>query len=52
MRSKEQLEIQIQAHLDGVAGVARVYTPKDYDLTAIMDQIVDLAAEGLKTAAE
>ena len=34
------------------AGVARVYTPKDYDLTAIMDQIVDLAAEGLKTAAE
>ena len=34
------------------AGVARVYTPKDYDLTAIMDQIVDLAAEGLKPAAE
>lgn len=34
------------------AGVARVYTPKDYDLTVIMDQIVDLAAEGLKTAAE
>ena len=34
------------------AGVARVYTPKDFDLTAIMDQIVDLAAEGLKTAAE
>ena len=34
------------------AGVARVYTPKDYDLTAIMDQIVDLAAEGLKSAAE
>ena len=24
----------------------------DFDLTAIMDQIVDLAAEGLKTAAE
>ena len=34
------------------AGVARVYTPKDYDLTAIMDQIVDLAVEGLKSAAE
>lgn len=34
------------------AGVARVYTPKDFDLTAIMDQIVDLAAEGLPTAAE
>jgi (2R)-ethylmalonyl-CoA mutase len=24
------------------AGVARVYTPKDYDLNTIMDQIVDL----------
>ena len=23
-------------------GVARIYTPKDYDLTAIMDEIVDL----------
>ncbi|MEK9673376.1 MAG: protein meaA [Rhodospirillaceae bacterium] len=34
------------------AGVARVYTPKDFDLTRIMDQIVDLAAEGLATAAE
>ena len=34
------------------AGVARVYTPKDYDLTAIMDDIVGLAAEGLKSAAE
>lgn len=34
------------------AGVARVYTPKDFDLTAIMGEIVDLAAEGLKTAAE
>ena len=33
-------------------GVAAVYTPKDFDLTAIMDQIVDLAAEGLPTAAE
>ena len=27
------------------AGVARVYTPKDYDLTAIMADIVDLVAE-------
>jgi (2R)-ethylmalonyl-CoA mutase len=26
-------------------GVARVYTPKDYDLTAIMNDIVDLLAE-------
>ncbi len=26
------------------AGVARVYTPKDYDLTAIVEDIVDLAA--------
>ncbi len=34
------------------AGVARVYTPKDFDLTAIMGEIVELAAEGLKTAAE
>jgi (2R)-ethylmalonyl-CoA mutase len=27
------------------AGVRRVYTPKDYDLTRIMDEIVDVVAE-------
>ena len=27
------------------AGVARVYTPKDFDLTQIMDEIVDILAE-------
>ena len=27
------------------AGVARIYTPKDYDLTAIMADIVELVAE-------
>jgi (2R)-ethylmalonyl-CoA mutase len=27
------------------AGVKRVYTPKDYDLTRIMDEIVDVVAE-------
>ena len=26
-------------------GVARVYTPKDYELAAIMDDIADLATE-------
>ncbi len=26
------------------AGVARVYTPKDFDLTRIMDEIVDVVA--------
>jgi (2R)-ethylmalonyl-CoA mutase len=26
------------------AGVRRVYTPKDYDLTRIMDEIVDVVA--------
>jgi (2R)-ethylmalonyl-CoA mutase len=27
------------------AGVQRVYTPKDFDLTRIMDEIVDVVAE-------
>ena len=27
------------------AGVSRVYTPKDFDLTRIMDEIVDVVAE-------
>ena len=27
------------------AGVWRVYTPKDYDLTRIMDEMVEVAAE-------
>jgi (2R)-ethylmalonyl-CoA mutase len=27
------------------AGVSRVYTPKDFDLTRIMSEIVELAAE-------
>jgi (2R)-ethylmalonyl-CoA mutase len=27
-------------------GVAKVFTPKDYELTAIMDQIVDLIRPG------
>ena len=27
------------------AGVKRVYTPKDFDLTRIMDEIVDVVAE-------
>ena len=27
------------------AGVRRVYTPKDFDLTRIMDEIVDVVAE-------
>ena len=27
------------------AGIARVYTPKDYELAAIMDDLTDLAAE-------
>jgi (2R)-ethylmalonyl-CoA mutase len=27
------------------AGVSRVYTPKDFDLTRIMGEIVDLAAD-------
>ena len=26
-------------------GVRRVYTPKDFDLTRIMDEIVDVVAE-------
>jgi (2R)-ethylmalonyl-CoA mutase len=33
------------------AGVARVYTPKDYDLTAIMDDIVSLVDERGEQAA-
>ncbi|GAB3441553.1 protein meaA [Actinophytocola sediminis] len=35
-------------------GVARVFTPKDYELTEIMDQIVDVVREahGIRTAAE
>ena len=27
------------------AGVRRIYTPKDFDLTRIMDEIVDVVAE-------
>ena len=33
------------------AGVARVYTPKDYDLTAIVRDIADIAAAGLDGSA-
>ncbi|MFQ5786002.1 MAG: methylmalonyl-CoA mutase family protein [Alphaproteobacteria bacterium] len=33
------------------AGVARVYTPRDYDLTAIVDDIVELVDRGRKDAA-
>jgi len=32
------------------AGVARVYTPKDFDLTRIMDEIVDVVAEARAAA--
>ncbi len=32
------------------AGVKRVYTPKDYDLTRIMDEIVDVVAESAPAA--
>jgi (2R)-ethylmalonyl-CoA mutase len=39
-----------QALLD--AGVARVYTPKDFDLTRIMGEIADLVAVGAPEAAE
>ena len=30
------------------AGVARVYTPKDFDLTRIMGEIVDVVTESLR----
>jgi (2R)-ethylmalonyl-CoA mutase len=33
------------------AGVARIYTPKDYELTAIIADIVDLVDRGSKEAA-
>ena len=33
------------------AGVARVYTPKDYDLNAIMADIVALIDQGSREAA-
>jgi (2R)-ethylmalonyl-CoA mutase len=33
------------------AGVARVYTPKDYDLNAIMADIVDLVDQATSEAA-
>jgi len=33
------------------AGVARVYTPKDYDLNAIMADIVDLVDRATREAA-
>ena len=33
------------------AGVARVYTPKDYDLTAILSDIVALVGRGTQEAA-
>jgi (2R)-ethylmalonyl-CoA mutase len=32
------------------AGVARVYTPKDFDLNRIMGEIADLLAERAATA--
>ena len=32
------------------AGVARVYTPKDFDLTRIMDEIVDVVADSRAAA--
>jgi (2R)-ethylmalonyl-CoA mutase len=32
------------------AGVSRVYTPKDFDLTRIMDEIVDVVAESRAAA--
>jgi len=32
------------------AGVARVYTPKDFDLTRIMDEIVDVVSESRAAA--
>jgi (2R)-ethylmalonyl-CoA mutase len=34
------------------AGVARVYTPKDFDLNRIMGEIADLVAVGAPEAAE
>ena len=33
------------------AGVARVYTPKDFDLNRIMSEIADLVGERADTAA-
>ncbi len=33
------------------AGVARVYTPKDFDLTAIIADIVELVDRGTEAAA-
>jgi (2R)-ethylmalonyl-CoA mutase len=33
------------------AGVAAVYTPKDYDLTAILDDIVDIVDRATQEAA-
>ena len=33
------------------AGVARVYTPKDYDLTAILADVVELVADTTEEAA-
>jgi (2R)-ethylmalonyl-CoA mutase len=33
------------------AGVAAVYTPKDYDLTAILDDIVDIVDRSSQEAA-
>jgi len=33
------------------AGVAAVYTPKDYDLTAIMGEIVDIVDKATRDAA-
>ena len=33
------------------AGVAAVYTPKDFDLTAIMGEIVEIAERGAREAA-
>ena len=32
------------------AGVCRVYTPKDFDLTRIMDEIVDVVSESSAAA--
>jgi (2R)-ethylmalonyl-CoA mutase len=32
------------------SGVARVFTPKDYDLTAVMAEIVDIVERGAPAA--
>ena len=37
--------MRIDAETLEAAGVRRVYTPKDFDLTRIMDEIVDVVSE-------